>query len=244
MNPIPLLGLTENDSVHVPSDKTARTAAHSKKNKCRLPHFNTHEIVAGTSSIRNSNCAESSVHLKRRPIPMHPGAMWTFITHKGGWIQGASISGCNNEKNQRHCIMCCISAAFLKSTRRNFQNVQKLHNQHRCCGRPLPVEPHAFFNPFRLQISINAWSVRQNHIDPPEAKLGLLDNFPVPFVWVIQSDVEQARVIFLFDWHLSSPSGDWSGMCCTGISHSRKRRPKIKTVEISTQKFKKQLRLL
>ena len=42
--------------------------------KKRLPHFNTHEMVTGTSSIRNSNGAESSVHLKRWPIPMHPGA--------------------------------------------------------------------------------------------------------------------------------------------------------------------------
>jgi len=43
------------------------------------PHFNTHEMVAGTSSIRNSNGAESSVPLKRWPIPMHPVEPYAFF---------------------------------------------------------------------------------------------------------------------------------------------------------------------
>ena len=71
------------------------------------------------------------------------GQMWTFITHKGVWIQCDSNLGCNNDKNQRHHILSYISSNFSKSTRRNVQDVQKPHHQHGCCGRPIPVEPYS-----------------------------------------------------------------------------------------------------
>ena len=42
----------------------------------------------------------------------------------------------------------------------------------------------------------------------------------------------------------SPPSADWCGMCCARISYSRKRRTNFQTVQSSTQKIVKQLRLL
>ena len=117
------------------------------------------------------------------------GQMWTFITHKGVWIQCDSNLGCNNDKNQRHHILSYISPNFSKSTRRNFQDVQKLHHQHGCCGRPIPVEPYAFFESFPIT-DFDKRKICSPKVDwSTGTQLGLSDNFSVSCVWAIQSDV-------------------------------------------------------
>ena len=77
------------------------------------------------------------------------------------------------------------------------------------------------------------------------AKSGLVHRKPIRVIWYFSSllcvgHTKRRRInhncYCFFDWHPSSPSGDWCGMCCARISYSRRRRSKIQTAQISTQK--------
>jgi hypothetical protein len=136
-------------------------------------------MVAATSSICNFKCAESSVHLKRRPIPMHPGA-----------------------------------------------NV----NIH-------PVEPYDFLESF----PITDFDKCMNCLPKPHWST----RSQFGFCWIIPSSFcgDHTMIISAFDWYLTLPSGYWFGMCCAGTPCPTRRRSKIQHVQISTQKFMKQLGL-
>ena len=85
--------------------------------------------------------------------------------------------------------MSYMSSNFSKSTRRNVQDVQKLHHQHGCCGRPIPVEPYALFESFPIT-DFEKRMICSPKVDwSTGSQLGLSDNFPVSCVWAIQSDV-------------------------------------------------------
>ena len=70
---------------------------------------------------------------------------------------------------------------FPKSTRRNFQDVQKPHHHHGCCERPIPVAPYAFFESF----PITDFDKRMICLPKPHWSTGsqlvfFLDNFLFP----------------------------------------------------------------